>query len=259
MAVAISNYATKKVIEELKKEIEGKRLNNVQQIGKELFKFTFSSPKKELLIEPGVRMHLTSYKFAAPEKASQVSMFLRKKLKGKKLLELSQHGEDRIAVFKFPENYLIIEFFSHGNFVLTDNDYNILFTFRKEAWKDRELKKGVKYKFPSNLKVKIKEDYSPVTKQEYEKQGSMNKALDEHYASLKQDNPKMKKLLNRLEHQKKALKEYEEKAKLYKRVGDWIYENYSSIEKLLNSSKQELEKLGVKRKGRKIVLEKNFS
>ena len=254
MAVAISNYVAKKVIEELKKQVEGKHLTNVQQIGRELFKFTFSSPKKELLIEPGVRMHLTSYKFHAPEKASQVSMLLRKKLKGKKLIKLSQYKQDRVAVFEFKENYLIIEFFSHGNFLLTDKDFNILFTFRKEAWKDRELKKGAKYKFPANLKAKIREEYFPITKENYEKYGSMNKALDEYYVSLKQENAKLLKLLNRLKHQKKTLEEYRKKAELYNRIGNWIYEKYSEIEKLLKLSNDELQKTGVRRKGKKLVL-----
>lgn len=231
-------------------------MTKIQQVGKDLFKLTFSSPKKELLIQPGKRIHLTSYKIEAPSTASQITMLLRKKLKGKKLIDVYQHSSDRVIVFEFNEFFLIIEFFSHGNFVLTDKDYNILFTFRKEAWKDREFKKGVKYKFPANLKQKqLKEDYSPVTKQEYEKQGSVNKALDEFYSHLIKEDKRMQKLENRLQKQKQTLEEYEKKAKVYNKVGDWIYEKYPLIEKLFNASKEELQKLGVKRKGKKMVLE----
>ncbi len=234
-------------------------MTKIQQVGKELFKLTFSSPKKELLIQPGERIHLTNYKIEAPSTASQITMLLRKKLKGKKLLDIYQHDNDRVIVLEFQDYFLILEFFSHGNFVLTDKDYSILFTFRKEAWKDRELKKGAKYKFPANLKsIQLKEDYTPVTKEDYERQGSMNKALDEFYSNLKEENKKLKKLKTRLEKQQQTLEEYKQKAELYNKIGNWIYEKYSLIEKLFKADKKELEKLGVKRKGRKLVLKVNL-
>ena len=231
-------------------------MDKVQQIGAELFKFTFSSPKKDLLIEPGVRMNLTSFKFEAPEKASQISMLLRKKIKGKKLMKVYQHNNDRIIVFEFNNFKLITEFFSHGNFVLTDDNFKILFTFRKEVWKDRELKKGVVYKFPSNV-IKIKKDFSPVSEKEFNKFNSINKALDEFYVSQKKENKKLSKLRHRLKQQHETLEKYEKKAFEYTSIGDKIYENYQKIDKILNSNKEKLTKLGVERKGKKLVLDLN--
>gem|GEM_PF-4674973 len=224
-----------------------------------MFKFTFASPKKELIIEPGKRMNLTNYKFKAPEKASQIAMLLRKKLKGKKVTNIYQHKQDRIIVIEFNDFNLITEFFSHGNFVLTDSDFNILFTFRKEVWKDRELKKGSKYKYPNNLDLKLIENYSPVSKEDYQKQGSINKALDDYYSSLKKQNKKLTKLLNRLKYQQETLKEYEAKAKENNKIGDWIYEKYSQIELLFKTKDNQLQKLGVERKGKKLVLKINLN
>ena len=230
-------------------------MQKIQQIGRDLFKFTFSSPKKELMIEPGKRMNLTFYKYDAPEKASQIAMMLRKKIKGKKLINIYQHGNDRVIVLEFNGFNLIVEFFSHGNFVLTDADFNILFTFRKEVWKDRELKKGGVYKFPGNLSLKMKEDFSPVSKSFFEKAGSINRALDEFYSGVKKKNKKLEKLNVRLEKQHETFEEYSEKIKEFNKVGDWIYSKYPLIEKLFKLKDDELQKLGVKRKGKKLVLE----
>ena len=251
----ISSYTTKILEKEIQKEIEGKYFNNIQQIDKDLFKLSFSSPKKELLIQPGKRINLTYFKFQAPKKASQISMVLRKKLKGKKLQRVYQHGADRIIIFEFNDLKLIVEFFSQDNLVLVDNDFKILFTFKKKIWKDREFKIGAIYKFPISLEKEVKKDFSPVSEEEYKKHGSINKALDEFYAPAERVNVKLLKLKKRLEKQEETLKEYGEKVKFYTIIGDKIYENYQEIEKILNSNKKELSELNVERKGKNLVLD----
>ncbi len=257
---SISNHLLGLVVRELNECLVGKRLDKVQQVGAELFKFSFSPGSKKLLIEPGVRIHLTEYDYKAPLQASNAAMFLRKRLKGKKLLSVEKKTNDRVVVFDFEEYFLIAEFFSHGNLVLTDKDYNILFTFRKEQWKDRELKKGVDYKFPSNP-VKPKKDYSPLLREVVEKAESINKALDQYYSekAVEKENPQLQKLRRRLEMQEKTIKEYEKQADEEKAKADWIYEKYELVEKALQLFKQgkkkELEEIGVKIINGKMVFE----
>lgn len=184
-----------------------------------------------------------------------ISMVLRKQLKNKRLQKVYQHDNDRIIVFEFKDSKLIVEFFSQDNLVLVDNDFKILFTFKKKIWKDREFKKGETYKFPISLEKEVKKDFSPVTEKDYKKFGSINKALDEFYKPADKVNVKLLKLKKRLEKQEETLKEYEEKAKYYTCIGDKIYENYQEIEKILNSTKKELSELKVERKGKNLVLD----
>jgi len=151
MKQRISSFDIRVLISEIGKEITGAYLDKVQQIGPELFKFSFSSKtgKKDLLIEIGKRFNLTSYSIKAPEKPSQLSIVLRKYLENKKLEKIDQHEFDRVVVMDFGEHSLVLEFFSHGNMLLIDKESKINLNFRSEEWKDRKIKKGEGYRFPN--------------------------------------------------------------------------------------------------------------
>lgn len=122
----------------------------MQQIDKELFRFSFStkSGKKDLLVEIGKRLNLTDYSLKAPEKPSQLSILLRKYLENKRLESIVQHGFDRVVVLDFSDYKLVMEFFSNGNMLLIDDKDKIILTFRHEEWKDRKLDRGETYLFP---------------------------------------------------------------------------------------------------------------
>ena len=231
-------------------------LNKVQQLSGSVFRISFSAPKKDLIIEPGRRMHITEYANTAPDKASQISMVLRKYLSSKKVKKVWQKENDRVMVIDFEGFKLITELFSNGNFILTDDDYNIIFTFLTEEWKDREIKKGVKYVFPANMTHEAREDYSPVTKELVAEKGA-NRAIDDYYSAIKIENPKLKSLQNRLDHQRAALEDYKKQSDEEKAKGDFIYSNYSAIQKILDMSKDDaaLAKLGIKKKAKKLTLE----
>jgi predicted ribosome quality control (RQC) complex YloA/Tae2 family protein len=150
MELRLSSFEIRALVEETSKEIEKAHLTKVQQIGKELFRLSFStrSGKRDLLVEMGKRFNLTDYSMKAPEKPSQVAIVLRKYLENKILERIEQHGFDRVIVLDFGENKIILEFFSHGNMILTDKNNKIILTFRHEEWKDRKLEKGQTYLFP---------------------------------------------------------------------------------------------------------------
>lgn len=75
-------------------------------------------------------------------------MLLRKSLSGKAIKGVRQHGFDRVVTLDFGDYSLILELFSHGNMVFADSDGKIIFSFRKEEWKDRSIRKHAKYEYP---------------------------------------------------------------------------------------------------------------
>ena len=75
-------------------------------------------------------------------------MLFRKHLSGKILSEVKQNNFDRVITFVFQDYNLIFELFSHGNIILTDKDMKVIFSFRKEEWKDRSIKRDSKYEYP---------------------------------------------------------------------------------------------------------------
>ncbi|MEM0372741.1 MAG: NFACT family protein [archaeon] len=240
MGDAVTSFVVKMLAQELNAELRGKFVQKVQQVGEKTFRITFSAPKRELIIEPGRRMHLTNYVVSVPEKASQIAMFLRKRIGGKRVERVYQHANDRIVVIEFSNGLsLIAEFFSHGNFVLADSGGVILFTMQKEEWKDRKLAKGEKYVFPKNLSERpLKEDYSPVTKEDVERKG-VNAALDDYYSNARLVNPVVEKLKRRLALQEESLREFSRLAEESRAKGDAIYAAYARVSEIIESGKSQ--------------------
>ena len=94
-------------------------------------KLNHAGNKELLYIESGIRMHTTKINFSVFRDApSSFAGKLRKHLKNKRIVEICQVGLDRIIKFKFGEgdytNYVLFEFHSSGNIILTDKDYKIL-------------------------------------------------------------------------------------------------------------------------------------
>ncbi len=78
--------------------------------------------------------------------------------------------------------------------------------------------------------------YEDFEKKYYE---SFNEALDEYYTKLiaeesekEEKNPEIERLKARLEKQLEKLREFEEEAERLRKTGDYIYENWSKLEKI---------------------------
>jgi len=88
--------------------------------------------------------------------------------------------------------------------------------------------------------------------QSFETRGfaSLSEVADEYYAHLEKSNPKLEKLLDRLEKQKERMHILLEEEKTYREKGDLIYADYQKIEEILVMAKagkfDELEKKGAK-------------
>lgn len=128
-------------VHDIKERIIGLRLQNVYDINSKTLLLKFSQPdrKEYLVVESGIRLHLTDF---AREKAITPSMFcvkLRKHLRTRRLTGVRQAGVDRIVQFEFsavagsnaPGTYhLICEFFASGNIILVDHEFTVLTLLR---------------------------------------------------------------------------------------------------------------------------------
>ncbi|EKF30889.1 hypothetical protein MOQ_005283 [Trypanosoma cruzi marinkellei] len=140
-------------VEEMRSELLGLRLLNVYDINPKmfLFKFGHGENKRTLLLESGVRMHLTQLVREKPKVPSQFTLKLRKHVRAWRLDSVTQLQHDRTVDFRFgvgedASYHIIIELFSKGNVVLTDHEYRILLLLRTH--KDDDIKMFVRELYP---------------------------------------------------------------------------------------------------------------
>ncbi|KAF7457305.1 Nuclear export mediator factor Nemf [Cryptosporidium felis] len=125
----------------ISKDIKGQKLINIYDVNNRTYLFKFGGEgKKFMVVESGIRFHTTHWKRENEHNTSvsSISFFnsrLRRYLRNKKLVDISQMDMDRIVrlTFGFGDNifYLILEFFVAGNIILTDSDYKVLVILRE--------------------------------------------------------------------------------------------------------------------------------
>ena len=141
----------KAAADELRSSITGMRLQNIYDLNSKLFllKFGQSDRKVHVLVESGVRIHITTLTREKPKVPSQFTLKLRKHVRSWRLDSVDQVGCDRTIDFKFGagENtfHLIVEFFAKGNFILTDNNYNIMILLRPHKEGDTSFRVRERY------------------------------------------------------------------------------------------------------------------
>ncbi len=144
----------------------GSRLDKAYQPNLKEFYFQFSvkGKGKQLLrvIVPAVA-YIASSKPDMTSMPRNFCMVLRKYLGNAFLDSVEQLGFDRIIKLTFNrgEHHVIIELFSRGNVILLDKDMNIMHALTYKSWKDRSVKRSVKYELPpaglNPLEMKRKE------------------------------------------------------------------------------------------------------
>ncbi|TMW64489.1 hypothetical protein Poli38472_011369 [Pythium oligandrum] len=115
-------------------------------------------PKIYLLLESGVRFHTSKYARDASSSTSalpsQFTMKLRKHLRGKRLVGLTQLEGDRVVDFTFGSDqlqcHLILELYAAGNIILTDENYTILSLLRTHKF-DENVKMAVRQEYPVSV------------------------------------------------------------------------------------------------------------
>jgi len=134
--------------------VSGYRIANVYDVNPRTYVLKLTkpdSPKLLLLIESGVRFHLTQYARDKGDIPSGFTMKLRKHLKSKRIEEITQVASDRVVVFGCGSGearyHLIVELYDKGNVVLTDAEHNIL-TLLRSSKHDADARVTVNDKYP---------------------------------------------------------------------------------------------------------------
>ncbi|MBS3123848.1 NFACT family protein [Candidatus Woesearchaeota archaeon] len=142
------------VIEELHFLLQSKisQIYSVEEHGLLLQWHLAGEGKKLLRILPGKWLNLSEIKEPS-EKLSQFCTQMRKYLGNATLRDLYQKNSERIVVFKLEKKevyHLIVEFFSKGNIILTDENFKIIGVQERQIWKDRVVKPEEVYVFPAS-------------------------------------------------------------------------------------------------------------
>ena len=96
-------------------KLEGLRLGRVWRTGDA---FVFEAGRKFLIVRPGA-IYLSSY--APRGSADSFSMFLRKRVQGKVVRSVRQHGLDRVVFLDLGDCQLVFELFARGNVIYLEN------------------------------------------------------------------------------------------------------------------------------------------
>ncbi|SCU78135.1 LAME_0A03422g1_1 [Lachancea meyersii CBS 8951] len=132
MKQRVSSLDLQLIYGELKPKLEGFRLSNIYNIADSsrqfLLKFNKPDSKLNVVIDCGLRIHLTEFNRPVPPTPSGFVVKLRKHLKSKRLTTVKRVANDRILVLSFGDGqfFLVLEFFSAGNVILLDSDRKII-------------------------------------------------------------------------------------------------------------------------------------
>ncbi len=140
------------IIEELQFLVNGK-ISQIYHQDKEFILQLHVSEKGKtyLRIVPGKFLCLTSKKEEMALKPSGFCMQLRKHLNNAIIRSIKQKEAERMVIFELEKevkSFLIIELFSKGNMILTDEDNQIIGVLEQQVWKERTVKVNEKYVFP---------------------------------------------------------------------------------------------------------------
>lgn len=140
---------------ELNKTIADSRVNNIYQLNEKTLVLKLHKadmPSLRLLMEAGVRLHLTAYALKPPRVPPMFCMALRKHLRGAWVNKIEQHEFERVVIIYFRTKMgilrLIVELFGEGNIILTGEKGEILQALTFRRMRDRNIIRNEVYQFP---------------------------------------------------------------------------------------------------------------
>ncbi|MEJ2295643.1 MAG: NFACT family protein, partial [Candidatus Lokiarchaeota archaeon] len=150
-----SNYDVYAISKELNSILSEGRISNVYEVEDLLIikVKTISSGNKNLIIRDDTRINITEYDYPIPKFPSQFTRSLRKFLKNRKILSISQYKFDRIInieLSSFDEDSwnFIIELFNKGNFILLNDSKVVKIAKSYKKFRDRDILPNYIYSFP---------------------------------------------------------------------------------------------------------------
>lgn len=131
---------------ENKNELEGCRIDNIYKINGTkayLFKLHCRNGDRNLVIEPGKRLHFTKYD-RQKEISNEISL-MRTHLKEKIIHNVEILGRERILKILLNDRKIYLELLPRGLLVITDENDRILFSTEYKEFKDRVIKLNAIY------------------------------------------------------------------------------------------------------------------
>ena len=167
------------VVRELRETVLNSRVSNVYQLDARTLLFKLHKrdrPVSRLLLEAGQRLHLTSYVTEKPKVPPAFCMALRKYLRNGWLVNVEQHGFERVVVFSFKTKSgtvkLVLELFGVGNIILLDEKGEILHALSYKRMRDRNILRGEVFRFAPSVSE------NPLTVDKEELSGGLRKFDD---------------------------------------------------------------------------------
>ncbi|MFX1568081.1 MAG: NFACT family protein, partial [Promethearchaeota archaeon] len=151
-----SNFDVFAIIKELDSILMNGTILNIYEIEELLIiKIKTDSGKKNLIIKKDSRINLTEYDYPIPNYPSQYIGSLRKFLKSRRILKISQYQFDRVIIFELSNKddkpwKFVIELFNKGNFLLLDEDNKIIVAKKYRKFRDRDILAQKEYFFPKS-------------------------------------------------------------------------------------------------------------
>lgn len=148
-----SSLDVRAMVNSIRPEAVGCKLSNVYDINSKVYvlKLARRDYKRFLLLESGVRFHITKYELDKSSIPSNYTMKLRKHIRTRRLTDIQQLGVDRVVDFTFGKGdtayHLILELFVTGNIILTDHEYKILVLLRAHT-DDKGTSVNMKQTYP---------------------------------------------------------------------------------------------------------------
>ena len=149
-----SSFDIARMVLELRKHI-GARIRKSYQPHWEQVMIRLNSKEEgasDLVIVRGKRLYLSDRDRPMPMSPSPFAMVLRKHLGNGRLVDVSQHGFDRIITLHIDTasglHRLVIEMFRDGNVILLDPEGVIIQPLTSTEYASRTLKRGAVYEWP---------------------------------------------------------------------------------------------------------------
>ena len=155
-----SSLDVRAIATQLQNTIVGYRIANVYDINAKTYLLKLAKPDSKLflLIESGVRVHLTQYARDKDKIPSNFSLKLRKHIRTRRVERVQQLGADRVLVLTCgtgeAEHHLVVELYDRGNLVLTDATHEILILLRNSKH-DADAAVSVHDAYPISVKQEL--------------------------------------------------------------------------------------------------------
>ena len=164
-----SNFDVFAIVKELDAILRDGSISNVYEIQDLLIlKINTNFGKKNLIIKRDSRINITEYDYPIPAFPNQYIRTLRKFLKNRQVLGVSQYKLDRIIIIELTNRgegtwKFVIELFNKGNFLLVDHNNIIIIAKKYRKYKDRTILAKKEYNFPSSQQ----KDFFSINRQDF--------------------------------------------------------------------------------------------